>query len=317
MNRPERRVSGARSDRSRTERREPRARQDDWEAPKWTHPKVTAYDLEPDERRAARRLGERRTAQRAAPARDGYLLGMAIAPGLTSILALLVTVVPGMSGTGDVPIGIVAVLIAQVAALVIIGRTQLQAWSPSWISVGFLTSVMLPMLALQVTLLHEPYVSVAMDSAGPAVIASVVLLSLYLAFAVWSCWVGLRAPEIAAVLLMPPSLAIPAMIGERGAIDQQAALLILSEVTLLTAVVTAVVWLFPGWPQLMMAAGALAVELIRLWVSGRGPWRHETSGNIVNLIYVAMLVVVVLTVVLTPVIAAGLGAPARRAGARR
>jgi hypothetical protein len=314
MYRPERSGSGARSDRPATERRQ---RHDDWEPPKWTHPKVTAYDLEPEDRRAARRRTERRAEQRQSPARDGYLLGMAIAPAVTFILALVVSVVPGLSGTGDVPIGIVVVLITQVAALAVIGQTHLQAWSPSWVSVGFLTSVMLPMLALQVSLLHEPYVSIAMDSAGPAIIATGVLLSLYLAFAAWTLWVGLRAPEITAILLLPPSLAIPALIGEHGTIDQRSALLILAEVTLITTVLTAFAWLFPGWPQLMTAAGALAIELIRLWVSGRGPWRHETSGAIVNTIYVVMLIVVVLTVVLVPVLAAGLGAPARRTGARR
>ena len=314
MDRPEQRGSGSRPDRAAAQRRD---RQDDWEPPKWTHPKVTTYDLEPEERRAARRLTERRTAQRATPARDGYLLGMAIAPGATSILALLVSVVPGLTGTGDIPTGIVVVLIAQVVALAVLGQTQLQAWTPSWISVGFLTSVMLPMLALQVSLLHEPYVSLAFGSAGPAVIASVVLLSLYLAFAVWSGWVGLRAPEVAAILLMPSSLAIPAIIGEHGRIDQRAALAILAEVTLVTALVTAIAWLFPGWPQLMTAAAALAFEIVRLWVSGQGPWRHETSGAIVNVIYVVMLVVVVLTVVLVPMVSAMLGAPARRIGARR
>ena len=314
MNRPERRGASTRSDRAPDMRR---ARQDDWEPPKWTHPKVTAYDLEPEERRAARRLTERRTAQRALPARDGYLLGMAIAPGVTSILALIVSVVPGLSGTGDVPTGLVVILIAQVAALAILGQTQLQAWTPSWISVGFLTSVMLPMLALQVSLLHEPYVSIAIGSAGPAIVASAVLLSLYLAFAVWSCWVGLQAPEVAAILLMPSSLAIPAIVGEPGRIDQQAALSILAEVTLVTAIITGIAWLFPGWPQLLTAAVALAFEIVRLWVAGQGPWRHETSGAIVNTIYVIMLVVVVLTVVLVPVFSAWLGAPARRAGARR
>jgi hypothetical protein len=242
---------------------------------------------------------------------------MAIAPAVTSMLAVVVTVAPGLSGTGDVPIGIVVVLIAQVAALAIIGQTQLQAWTPSWVSVGFLTSVMLPMLALQVSLLHEPYVSIAMDSAGPAIVATIVLLSLYLAFAAWTLWVGLRAPDITAILLMPPSLAIPALIGKHGTIDQRSALLILAEVTFLTTSMTAFAWLFPGWPRLMTAAGSLAIMLIRLWVSAQGPWRHETSGGIVNTIYVAMLIVVVLAVVLVPVLAAGLAAPARRTGARR
>ena len=116
-----------------------------------------------------------------------------------------------------------------------------------------------------------------------------VVLGLYGAFALWVTWTSLRRPEIAAVLLMPSTLAIPAMIGEHGSIDQQSALMILSEVTLITAIAAAVVWLFPGWPQLLAGGGAFAIELVRLWVLGRGPWRHETSGAIVSVVYVTML----------------------------
>ena len=43
------------------------------------------------------------------------MLGMGLAPGITSISALFVSVVPGLSGTGDIPIGIVVILLLQVA----------------------------------------------------------------------------------------------------------------------------------------------------------------------------------------------------------
>ena len=111
---------------------------------------------------------------------------------------------------------------------------------------------------------------------------------------------------------MPSTLAIPALIGEHGTIDQHAALMILSEVTLITAVAAAVIWLFPGWPQLLAGAGAMAVELIRLWVSGRGPWRHETSGAIVSTIYITMLIVAVVVVILIPMLSAILSLPLTR-----
>ena len=244
---------------------------------------------------------------------------MALAPGVTSIAALLVSVIPGLSGTGDIPIGIVVILIMQVAALAMLLRLGAHPWAPSWISVGFLVSIMLPMLALQVSLLHEPYVSLGMGSAGPALLATVLVLSLYGAFAIWVAWTSQRRPEIAAVLLMPATLAIPALIGERGSIDQQAALMILSEVTLITAIAAAVVWLFPGWPQLLAGGGAFAVELIRLWVADRGPWRHESSGAIVSTVYILMLTFAVLVIVLIPVLAAILNMPppARRSPAPR
>jgi hypothetical protein len=234
---------------------------------------------------------------------------MALAPGMTSIAALAVSVIPILSGTGDIPIGIVAILILQVTALATLTRFGAHPWAPSWISVGFLVSVMLPMLALQVSLLHEPYVSLGMGSAGPALLATVLLLGLYAAFAIWVTWVSQRRPEIAAILLMPSTLAIPAIIGEQGTIDQRSALMILSEVTLITAITAAVVWLFPGWPQLLAGGGALAIEFARLWLAGRGPWRHETSGAIVSVVYIGTLTTAVLVVILVPVLAAVLNLP--------
>jgi hypothetical protein len=63
----------------------------------------------------------------------------------------------------------------------------------------------------------------------------------------------------------------------------------------------------------LAGAGAFAVELVRLWVSGGGPWRHETSGAIVNIVYVATLTMAVVIIVIMPILAAILSRP----GARR
>jgi hypothetical protein len=159
----------------------------------------------------------------------------------------------------------------------------------------------LPMLALQMSLVHEPFVSLELGSAAPSILATLLLLALYMAFALWVGWVCQGHPERAAPLLMPATLAIPAMMGAQGSIDQQAALVILSEVTLLSALATVIAWLFPGWPQLLSGACAFAVLLIRLWVSGRGPSVTDTSGAIVGAIYVLMLLVAVVMIVMIPV----------------
>ncbi|HQY29779.1 MAG TPA: hypothetical protein PK691_00735 [Thermomicrobiales bacterium] len=269
--------------------------------PRWAHQRQTVEDLDSPVQQKTRRLLQSKSVQRAAPARDGFLIGMAIAPALTSLVALAIASVPKLSGTGDVPAGIVLVLLFQVAAIAIVQQSNLSAWASSWISIGFLTSVMLPMLALQLSLLHEPFVSLELDSAGPALLATLLLLALYLSFAGWVAWKCQSRPEHAAVLLMPPTLAIPAMMGVHGTIDQSTALHTLSEIALLSALATAVVWLFPGWPQLLVGAAALAIELVRLWIAGNGPWKSETSGNIVNVVYVSMLVSAVVVIVMVPV----------------
>ena len=227
---------------------------------------------------------------------------MAIAPGSTSIVALVISAIPQLSGTGDIPAGIVLVLLFQVAAILFVSQSAMRPWIGSWISVGFLTSAMLPMLALQMSLLHEPFVSVGLGSAGPATLATILVLSLYLAFAAWVAWTCQTVPEQAAIMLLPPTLAIPAMMGAQGSIDQKTALVALSEITLISALVTAIVWLFPGWPQLLSGAAGLAIMLVRLWGADRGPWKAATSGQIVNTVYVLLLVTAVLTVVMVPVL---------------
>ncbi len=271
------------------------------DVPRWAHPRVTPEDFETPEQRSNRQVAQTRSARRATPSRDGFLLGMAIAPGATSIVALLMSTIPQLSGTGDIPAGIVLVLIFQVGAIAFIQQTSLRPWTPTWVAVGFLTSVMLPMLALQMSLVHEPFVSLELGSASPSILATILLLTLYGTFGLWVAWTCQGKPEQASPLLMPATLAIPAMMGAHGTIDQQSALVTLSEVTLLSALATAIAWLFPGWPQLLAGAGAFAVELVRLWVSGRGPWVTETSGSIVSAIYVLMLLVAVITIVMVPV----------------
>jgi hypothetical protein len=279
----------------------PNAIDRDSDVPRWAHPRVTPEDFETAAQRSTRQSAATRSARRSNPSRDGFLIGMAIAPGATSIVALVMSIIPQLSGTGDIPAGIVLVLIFQVAAIGLIQQTSLAPWTSSWIAVGFLTSVVLPMLALQMSLVHEPFVSLELGSAAPSILATLLLLALYIAFALWVGWVCQGTPERAAPLLMPATLAIPAMMGAHGSIDQQAALVILSEVTLLSALATAIAWLFPGWPQLLSGACAFAIELIRLWVSGRGPSVSETSGTIVGAIYILMLLVAVVTIVMVPV----------------
>src|SRR4051794_10737038 len=91
----------------------PRAGDDQLDVPRWAHPRVTPEDFETPEQRSSRQMVASKSARRSAPSRDGFLLGMAIAPGATSIVALLMSSIPQLSGTGDIPAGIVLVLIFQ------------------------------------------------------------------------------------------------------------------------------------------------------------------------------------------------------------
>jgi hypothetical protein len=74
----------------------------------------------------------------------------------------------------------------------------------------------------------------------------------------------------------------------------------LGVVMLLTAASTAIAWPLSFRSRLVVPAGALAIEVIGLWLSGHGPWFHVTSGQVVRLLYGAMLTLAVLLVVTVP-----------------
>ena len=285
----------------RPSRRSRRVDADDWEPPKWAHPRATVSDLEDDERRESRR---RQRPARPSPvlvARSGVFVAFAIAPGVVGVLAWAVSLSPGLYGTGDLPRGLLALLVVQAVVVGVLLNGEGSSLLPSWIAMLFTTTVMLPVLALQVSLLHEPFVSFAGGSAGPSLIATALVLVLLIGYAVWCVRTLGEQVETAALAFMPPALAVPSMIGHAGTLTQLDGLRTLLEIGVVAAICTLAVWSFPGWPQAMVAAVALALELIVLLATGRGPWREPTAGGVVPAVYIAMLVVTALLVVFVPV----------------
>ena len=234
-------------------------------------------------------------------ARSGVFAAFAIAPGVVGVLAWAVSLSPGLYGTGDLPRGLLALLVVQAVVVGVLLNGEGSSLLPSWIAMLFTTTVMLPVLALQVSLLHEPFVSFAGGSAGPSLIATALVLVLLIGYAVWCVRTLGEQVETAALAFMPPALAVPSMIGHAGTLTQLDGLRTLLEIGVVAAICTLAVWSFPGWPQAMVAAVALALELIVLLATGRGPWREPTAGGVVPAVYIAMLVVTALLVVFVPV----------------
>lgn len=246
-------------------------------------------------------------------ARSGAFVGFAIAPGMVALLAWLVSLSPRLYGTGDLPRGLLALLVVQVVVVGVLLRDEDNPLLlTSWIAMLFTTTVMLPVLALQVSLLHEPFVSMSGDSARPALIATALVMTLLVGYAVWCARTLGDQPEVAALAFIPSALAVPSMIGHAGTVTQLDGLRTLLEIGLVGAICMLAVWSFPGWPQAMVAAIALALELLVLLATGRGPWREPSAGDIVPSVYIGMLVVTSLLVVFVPVIPM-VSAPRRRA----
>jgi len=274
---------------------------DDWEPPKWAHPRATVSDVEDDDRNAGRRRPRPARRSPGIVARSGAFVGFAIAPGVVASLAWLVSLSPRFYGTGDLPRGLLAVLLVQVAVVGVLGREDDNPLVTTWVAMLFTTTVMMPVLALQVSLLHEPFVSLEGGSAGPSLIATALVLVLLVGFAVWCVRTLGEQPESAALAFIPPALSVPSMIGHAGSVTQLDGLRTLLEIGLVGAICMLAVWSFPGWPQAMVAALAFALELLVLLATGRGPWREPTAGDIVPAVYIAMLMATSLLVVLVPV----------------
>lgn len=239
---------------------------------------------------------------------------MAISPGSVGLVTLLVSFLPVLSGTGSVPRGLILLIGLQAIAFAIL-RVNQHPHMRSLVATILSSAVLTPLLALQVTLLREPYVSYARQSAAPSIVATLIVAMVLIACAVWTLSTSWEEPDEAGLLFMPLAMMVPAMVGMRSSIQQRPALEMLGYVLLLAAVATCVGWLLPISGRLLVPAGAVAVEFIGLWLTGHGPWFHHTSGDIVRLLYVVLLALAVILVVMVPYGAAWIRHGTRRSQA--
>lgn len=234
------------------------------------------------------------------PHESGFVLGMAAAPAGVGIVALAVSFVPFLSAGGSAPRGLMVIIAIQVAAAAVLKASGYVHLVPVWFSTLICSAVLVPLLALQVTLLREPYVSWSRGSASPAMVATLVVGMVLLVGAVWAVVTSWSDPDQAGLLFMPQAMVVPALIGMRSTILEAPALRIVGEILLLAAVATAVSWLLPPAARLLTPPIALAVEFILLWATGYGPWFHSTSGDVVRVLYSLMLAIAVILVVAVP-----------------
>ena len=290
-----------------------RGRSDDWVPPAWTHPVETVPSSPP---RPSGRIYQPGLAHRIDVGSSGAILGLAIAPAITGVACLFLGVVPMFStAASTIPRGMLFLILIQLGGLFISRASQSPALVLSWTACLFVSALLAPILALQVTLLREPYVSLARHSAGPALFATLIAAIALAVAAVWAVAVGWSEPDQASLLFVPAALLWPAMIGAGAVVSQRSALLTLAEVSLICAVATAISVLLPPFTRVFVPAGTLGAEFIVLWITGQGPWFQPTSGDIVRAIYVLSLVLSVVLTVATPLLAMAAGTFfARRGG---
>jgi hypothetical protein len=286
----------------------PEGGRDKWVPPSW-HAPPPAAESAASTRAGSGRTSTPRTANRAraVDADRPVILGFAIAPASTGVVAILLTFVRPLSGPGSVPYGLLLLCALQVVGLVATRKSDVAILSKSWSIILATTAGLLPLVTLQGSLLREPYVSLKWHSATPAIIATFVVGLCVVVLAGW-CVIELSsAPEASSLAIAPPALLVLGILGVHGTIGQQTALQWIAESSLFAAGAMVLAWSLPRGTRLLVTPVALAIQVSVLWAAGRGPTFPATSGGIVTVLYWVTVLVTAATVVLVPVAAASLG----------
>ncbi|MEA2531157.1 MAG: hypothetical protein QOG89_2801 [Thermomicrobiales bacterium] len=234
------------------------------------------------------------------------VLGFAIAPAVTGVVALLLAFGGPLRATGAVPFGLVFLCGLQIVGYLATRHGEAAILARSWLIALLTTAGLLPLVSLQASVLREPYVAMSRHSATPALIASMVVVLFLVVVAAWCVVAFSSVPEAAAMAFTPLALLVPGVLGIEATIDQRAALEALAVSSLFAAGVTVLAWSLPRGARSAIPPIALVVQVVVLWAAGRGPSFPETSGRIVDVLYWVTLLLTAVLVFGVPVAAARL-----------
>jgi hypothetical protein len=277
---------------------------DKWEPPPWHAPSQA------DETLARTRAGSggRTTTRTGATARvvdpdRPLVLGFAIPPAATGVVALLLAFAGPLSGSGSVPLGLAFLCVVQIVGYLATRNSEAAILAKGWLIALLATAGLLPLVSLQASLLREPYVSLSRHSATPAMIGTLVVVLFLVVAAVW-CVVSLwSVSEIVTLTFASLALLVPAILGIRTPIGQRAALQAMAESSLFAAGALVLAWSLPRRIRLVVPPVALAIQVFVLWAAGRGPSFPASTGGIVTMLCWLTLLVTALLLVVLPFVA--------------
>lgn len=231
------------------------------------------------------------------------LLQLALSPAVTAVLAVVLWLLSPLPGAGPSPAPLFIIALALIVAILATRDDRPATVALPWLTHLAASVGLLPLLAIQVSLLREPYVALGEGSAWPAVIATVVALGFAVVLAVSTTVRFWRQPDQAALVYLPSAMLIPAAIGQRSEITINTALSILAFTMALGAVATVIAAPMPLGMRLLVPPIALAFEIVILWATDRGPVFHPTSGGVVRVLYLALLFGAIALLLTVPVLA--------------
>jgi hypothetical protein len=277
--------------------------QDDWKPQPWKPPaEADEYDASGNRRPRISRAAIR-AAQQPRVDRKREQLMLAVSPAVTGFLALLLWFLSPLPGAGSMPLAFIVLALVQVIGFLVTRDDRPDALAKPW-TIHLAAAIgLLPMLAIQVALIREPYVSIASGSALPAVLATCLVIFFTFALAAVTAARFWSRPDQASLVFLPVALLVPQAVGERTQIGVGQALGILAMAMLMGAAATALSSYVGMGVRLLIPPTVLGIQIMMLWIAGRGPVFHPTSGGIVRLLYILMLATTVCLVVCVPIFA--------------
>lgn len=242
-------------------------------------------------------------------------LGLALSMAAPTVVCVAVAVTSRVAlaivGFGGVAATMLVITASQVVGMALARGIGHPAWAKVWFVHALLAGVLIPLLGLQAVLGSVPFTDLALESGGPFLATSVVLVACLVVLIGIVAALCRTEPEIAAVVFLPVAMTVPALLG-LGADTVSSG--IVGSVTLSLVIVAAVVFLTMLGPRgmwLVLPQAALVLQLVGFLATGSGPRTLETVGWVVPAGYGAVLATTVVGSVCVPLLARWL---ARQAG---
>ena len=277
--------------------------QDDWRPQAWKPPaEEDEYD-DAGNRRPRISRAAIQAAQQPKLDRKREQLYLAVSPAVTGFVAAILWFLSPLPGASSMPLAFIILATFQAGGYLITRDDRPAPLARPW-TIHLAAAIgLLPMLAIQVALIREPYVSIDGGSSLPAVLATVLVIFFTFVLAAVSAVRFWTRPDQAALVFLPVALLIPQAVGERTEIGAGQAIGILALAMLLGAAATVISSYVGMGVRLLIPPIVLAIEILVLWAAGRGPVLHITSGGVVRLLYIAMLATTVVLVMIVPIFA--------------
>ncbi|HEU0113885.1 MAG TPA: hypothetical protein VFQ80_04385 [Thermomicrobiales bacterium] len=226
--------------------------------------------------------------------------GAALPCLLTALLAFALTRFRLPIRTGDVPVALLLIVLAQA-----IGCATTRGGQPErarhWGMALIATTLVLPAIALQAAFSREPFVSLGRGSAAGLLWMTLAALAVLLGAFGLACGLAAAAPADGSLLFIPAAAVVPAVAAAPLDLNEQDVLSALVVAALVAGLAIGGGTILPESYRPPVGAIALGGEFVLLWALRRSPYFAPEHGLIVPVLAALLLATTVVALVLAPI----------------